>query len=62
VINIIVSIKFGELDEVMDWCEQNCQDVWNIETIIEYSGYQPGTYEFVFTSDSDATFFALRWS
>jgi hypothetical protein len=54
-----LSLKFGDLDQVIGWCDLNC-GVWYIGEF-ESGGVANGTYEFNFHDDTDAALFILRW-
>lgn len=59
--SVTVSLKYGGLDEVVQWCSTHCSGNWNLEKITEYAGFNPGTYEFIFELESDAMMFSLKW-
>jgi hypothetical protein len=54
-----LSLKFGDLDQVIEWCDSNC-GTWHIGEF-ESGGVANGTYEFNFHDDTDAALFILRW-
>ena len=60
--NITVSVKYGELDEVIAWCTMNCNLEWDLSEVTEYGGASNGSYQFSFHDDKDAVYFSLRWS
>ena len=60
--DIIVSLKYGDLDEVILWCADNCNSKWDLAEIAEFGGNSNGIYHFNFHEDSDAVLFSLRWS
>lgn len=60
--NITVSVKYGELDDVISWCTDNCKQTWDLAEITEYGGASNGSYLFSFYDDRDALCFTLRWS
>lgn len=55
-----VSLKFGDLNQVIEWCDGNC-GAWFIGEF-DSSGAANGTYQFHFHDDTDAALFILRWS
>ena len=54
-----ICLQFGELDNVMSWCRENCNGKWMITTIGDSSGVDE--YEFHFDSEDDLLIFRLRW-
>ncbi len=59
---IIVSLKYGDLDDAIEWCIENCKQEWDLAEIQEYSGFANGVYHFSFADDRDAMIFTLRWT
>jgi hypothetical protein len=59
---IIVSLKYGDLDDAIEWCKDNCNQKWDLAEIQEYSGSANGVYHFSFADDRDAIVFCLRWT
>jgi hypothetical protein len=58
---VTIFVKYGGLDEVLDWCGQFCVGNWDLTTVQEQAGYSAGVYEFEFEDDRDVTIFELRW-
>ena len=59
--DIVVSLKYGDLDDAIMWCTDNCQKEWDLAQIEEFSGFSNGVYHFSFVDGSDAVLFSLRW-
>jgi hypothetical protein len=57
-----VSLKYGDLDDAIEWCIENCKQEWDLAEIQEYSGFANGVYHFSFVDDRDAMIFTLRWT
>jgi hypothetical protein len=59
--NVEIIIAHGELQEVMDWCEQNCCAEWQF--MVDRNHYREKWFEylFLFDSEQDAVLFTLRW-
>ena len=53
-----ISIPWGELQQVIDWCDSNCTQMWRF-AIITDAGEQSGNYRFEFDSDKDFVKFML---
>ena len=47
-----VNIMFGELQKVIDWCKQSCNERWKVR-ILHTAGENPGEYKFLFQSKED---------
>lgn len=47
------SIGYENLPKMKQWCEENCQDIWDSHS--KYALY------FRFVDEKDATMFMLRW-
>jgi hypothetical protein len=60
--DIVVSLKYGDLDDAIEWCIENCKEKWDLAEIQEFSGFANGVYHFTFVDDSDAVVFCLRWT
>ena len=60
--DIVVSLKYGDLDDAIEWCIENCKQKWDLAEIQEFSGFANGVYHFTFVDDSDAVVFCLRWT
>ncbi len=59
--DIVVSLKYGDLNDVILWCVDNCQKEWDLAEIEEFGGFANGVYHFTFVDGSDAVLFSLRW-
>jgi hypothetical protein len=53
-----VKIKYGELDDIIHWCERNCQKEFGY-TVLTNAGDGPGEYRFIFDSEIDYTTFSV---
>jgi hypothetical protein len=60
-VHIVVSVKYGELSEVIDWCSDHCKKDWELAEIEEFGGSANGIYHFTFIDERDALTFSLRW-
>lgn len=56
--NSVIDIAFGQLSEMISWCNRNCASDWDY-SVIDTAGLAPGKYEFHFTSESDYINFVL---
>lgn len=59
--DIIVSLRYGDLDSAIEWCIDNCKQEWDLAEIEEFGGIANGVYHFSFADDRDAVVFSLRW-
>lgn len=57
---VTVSLKFGDLDQVVEWCDRNCSE-WAVGNF-DVGGQSNGTYQFEFYNTADAALFILKWS
>ena len=57
--NTDVELKFGELADMIDWCESHCHHAWMID-IQREAGQDPGLYQFRFSDERDYVTF-LVW-
>lgn len=53
-----ISIGYGQLKPIIDWCTRNCADDWGYDCQIP-AGQFAGLYEFYFESESDYLNFIL---
>lgn len=60
--NIVVSLRYGDLDDAIVWCVENCKQEWDLAEIQEFGGFANGVYHFSFVDDKDAVVFCLRWT
>ena len=60
--DIVVSLRYGDLDDAIVWCVDNCQREWDLAEIEEFAGFANGVYHFSFVDDRDAMIFTLRWA
>jgi hypothetical protein len=57
-----VTVEFGQLKHIMNWCRDNCRGNWSI-TNYQADCFQYGNaYEFSFDDEHDVTAFSLRWT
>lgn len=59
-----ITIDFGKLQSVVDWCERNCEEDWGYNTIsnicVEYPyRIHQGEYQFYFESERDFVAFTM---
>lgn len=54
-----LEIKYGELEDIMDWCRVNTKDDWDL-IIMREAGQLPGIYRFGFKDEKDFMTF-LVW-
>ena len=47
-----ISISYGNLTPMLNWCESNCADHWSFN-ILEDAGNEEGKYKFFFQSQTD---------
>lgn len=60
-----VKIKYGELKNVIRWCELNCTGDWTFyppEVDFPRTGPETDVYGFLFDDDKDKLIFNLRWN
>lgn len=55
-----ITVGYGQLQPVIDWCERNCEGDWRYLDINHYE-YDNATdrWEFLFESEKDYTAFML---
>jgi len=57
--NTTITLEYGKLDTVLEWCKETCEDrwAWNIAN-------NPGTWTFTFyfKQEKDFATFLLRWT
>lgn len=53
-----VSLPYGELGEVVRWCQSHCKYDWNFD-IITTAGREKGEYTFQFESEKDYVTFIV---
>jgi hypothetical protein len=56
-----VALEFGQLDDAMTWCEENCVAAWHLGRIDSFAGDRSAEYEFVFTDERDKVHFLLAF-
>lgn len=54
-----LSIPFGNLHHIIDWCQNQLEEDWQFNVIEEADHYVPGHYVFHFKSHKDLTAFTL---
>ena len=54
-----LEIKYGELEDIMDWCRVNTKNDWDL-IIMREAGQMPGIYRFGFKDEKDFMTF-LVW-
>ena len=66
--SISLYIYFGELKNVLTWCENNCQSDWTFdpdghtsEELFRVPDSHGASYIFSFHNAEDATLFILKW-
>ena len=47
-----VSIKYGDLNHYLQWCQNYCKGKWSVN-ILEEAGNEPGSYNFHFDNEVD---------
>lgn len=57
---IQITIPFGELGIMLDWCKSNIQHDWHLANL-DIGGEQAGHYIVSFTDENDYNFFAMKW-
>jgi hypothetical protein len=56
-----ISVQYGQLQPVVDWCDRNCQGNWGYQDLNSYAyDNATGNWEFVFESEKDYVAF-LMW-
>jgi len=53
-----ITIGYGELKPVIDWCQRNCANYWGYDCQIP-AGREGGLYDFYFETESDYINFIL---
>jgi len=53
-----LAIPYGELQDVIEWCQKNCVYNWYYKVLNEV-GSSPGFYEFLFHNETDYINFLL---
>lgn len=56
-----VQLTFGHLENVMEWCRQNCNGQWMILEIGRNQYTDRDEYQFDFDNEDDLLIFKLRW-
>lgn len=63
-----IPLAYGQLESVMDWCRLNCRHTWHVEEsptgtfiLTKNGGWQPDTYQFMFTDEVDFITFNLKY-
>ena len=59
---VTITIKYGHLDDPLEWCQEHCVGNWDLVKVIDQAGYANGTYQFEFEDSRDVTLFTLRWA
>ena len=66
--SISLYISFGELKNVISWCQNNCQPDWKFdydghssEELLRTPDAHGSNYLFRFNNEEDVTLFILRW-
>lgn len=57
--NTTINIPFGQLHNVIDWCQHQLEEDWQFNVIEEADHYMPGHYIFNFKSHKDLLKFSL---
>jgi len=57
--NTTLDIPFGQLHNVIEWCQNQLERDWQFRVIEEADNYSSGLYLFVFESDKDLMKFIL---
>ena len=57
-----ITLPFGKLDGVINWCKQALEDEWRWQLREMSSDIRPGRYIFYFDSERDYCAFKLCWS
>ena len=55
---IEITIGYGQLKPIIEWCERNCKDDWGYDCRIT-PGSDGGLYDFYFGTESDYINFML---
>ena len=53
-----IAIPYGELQPVIEWCQNNCKYNWQYK-ILNEAGSSPGFYQFIFDNEVDYINFLL---
>jgi hypothetical protein len=56
--NTDITLSYGKLDDVLDWCNKNCVDQWTFK-VLDPAGSEPGNYNFIFEDKKDYVNFLL---
>lgn len=59
--SVTITLRYGDLDTAIAWCQETCVGVWDLREIVEAAGYANGTYQFEFEDSRDVVLFELRW-
>jgi hypothetical protein len=55
-----ISVQYGQLQPVVDWCERNCQGDWRyMDLNSDEHDNATGNWEFLFESDRDYVAFLI---
>jgi hypothetical protein len=54
-----LAIPFGQLHNVIEWCQGQLEDDWQFHVIEDAGQYLPGYYAFCFKSGKDLVKFSL---
>jgi hypothetical protein len=54
-----LNIPFGQLHNVIDWCQNHLEEDWQFNVIEDADLHGPGQYAFAFKSDKDLMKFIL---
>jgi hypothetical protein len=54
-----ISIGYGELKPVIEWCQRNCANDWGYNCLEFAGGSDGGLYDFYFETESDYINFIL---
>lgn len=52
--------KYGEIQRVLDWCEENCSGKWEIGDSFGEASNEP-SWTFDFENETDYVLFMLTW-
>ena len=53
-----LEIKYGELEDMMEWCRTHAKDDWDL-VILREAGQMPGIYRFGFKDEKDFVTFIM---
>lgn len=57
-----ITLPFGQLDNLIEWCEANCESEWKFDDaqyVSSYSNTNAITYDFYFESERDYVAFLI---